>query len=100
MTRCFSCGNEFPDNQPFHRAEQCPHCRADVRVCLNCTFYDPAAQWECREHISEPVRDKERGNFCDFFRPRSGGPGEAGTTARGHNEADEARSKFNKLFGD
>ena len=100
MTRCFSCGSELPDDQPFHRAEQCPYCGADVRVCRNCKFYDPAAQWQCREHISEPVRDKDRGNFCDFFRPRSDHPGGGGDAAPAQTEADEARSKFNKLFGD
>lgn len=100
MTRCFSCGSELPDDQPFYRSEQCPNCKADVRVCLNCTFYDPAAQWQCREHISEPVRDKDRGNFCDFFRPRKDRGGSAGGTLPGQTQADEARSKFNKLFGE
>ena len=100
MTRCFCCGSELPDNQPFHRSEQCSKCIADVRVCLNCTFYDPAAQWQCREHISEPVRDKDRGNFCDFFRARKDRPGSAGGTVPDHVEADEARSKFNQLFGE
>ncbi len=99
MTRCFSCRTELPDDQPFHRTEQCPNCRADLRVCRNCTFYDPSVQWECREHISEPVRDKERANFCDFFRPRSDRPEDAGAPPR-QAEAEEARSKFNKLFGD
>ena len=26
----------------------------------------------CREPIAEEVKDKERANFCDYFKPRPG----------------------------
>lgn len=52
--------------------KECSHCRADLHVCKNCTFYDPKAYNECRETSADVVREKERANFCDFFSPRQG----------------------------
>lgn len=97
MTRCFSCGAELPHTLPFHRSDRCPQCDAGVRVCLNCRFYDPGSHWECREHIPEPVRDKDRANFCDYFQRRHDG-GAAGT-GDADDDPTSARDAFNKLFG-
>ena len=78
-----------------YRSSTCPSCGKDVKVCLNCRFYEPGAHWDCRETIQEPVRDKDRANFCDYFvlsRARQ---------AKGSSKRDEsARNDFNKLFGD
>lgn len=96
MTICFSCGTSLPDTLPFHRSDSCEHCGADVRVCRNCRFYDPGAQWQCREHISEPVSDKTRANFCDYFQARR--DGNSGGT--GATDSSSARTQFDKLFGE
>ena len=98
MTRhCHKCGEPWTlDGQPG-RGEACPKCRADLRVCLNCTFYDPRVAHQCRERRAEPVLEKEVGNFCEFFEfvlrnwaPKAGGnPREAA-----------ARGQLKKLFGD
>lgn len=47
-----------------------------LRCCKNCEFYAPGAHWDCRETVPEQVMDKERANFCDYFRVRAvtGGP--------------------------
>jgi hypothetical protein len=42
-------------------------CRADLRVCLNCAFYDPRVAQQCRERRAEPVLEKHVGNFCEYF---------------------------------
>ncbi len=42
-------------------------CRADLRVCLNCTHYDPRVAQQCRERRAEPVLEKAVGNFCEYF---------------------------------
>lgn len=54
------------------RREECSHCRSDVHVCKNCEFYDAQVYNECRETQADVCREKERANFCDFFRPKSG----------------------------
>jgi hypothetical protein len=45
-----------------------PRAALPVRCCKNCTFYEVGAHWDCRETIPDPVFDKERSNFCDYFR--------------------------------
>ena len=50
------------------RRDTCPACGADVHCCLNCAHHDVAYHNECRETQAERQVDKERGNFCDFFR--------------------------------
>ena len=42
-------------------------CRADLRVRVNCTHYDPRVAQQCRERRAKPVLEKAVGNFCEFF---------------------------------
>ncbi len=94
MATCFECGEPLPSR--IYRNTLCESCGADAKVCLNCDFYDTGAQWQCRETISEPVREKNRANFCDFFRPAA--------VSRGGTKKPEddrgARDAFSRLFGD
>ena len=69
--QCFSCSKELTLLMPISRREECPFCRADVRVCKNCQFYDPKVYNECRETQADVVREKDRSNMCDYFSPGS-----------------------------
>ena len=93
MANCFRCGAELAGR--IYRNVTCESCGADAKVCLNCTFYDPSAHWECRETIPDPVRDKDRANFCDYFQPRSGGGPKKESVQK-----EQARDALSKLFGD
>ena len=75
---CFGCGNtvEISSSRPG-RGDTCPKCRRDLHACKNCHHYDLAAYNSCRESQAERVVDKERSNFCDYFRYRDGAPGAA-----------------------
>ena len=42
-------------------------CRADLRVCLNCTHFDPRVAEQCRERRADLVLEKAAGNFCEYF---------------------------------
>ncbi len=99
MASCFFCGAEYADNMRVYRQTLCEQCGAEMKVCLNCRFYDRSAQYECRETIPEPVREKDRANFCDFFQLRPGAGGLGDAQARADKEA-RARSQFDSLFGD
>ena len=69
VPRCYSCGKEIEiiaGSAPGRR-DSCPHCRADLHVCLNCRHYDSRAYNECHEVQADRVVEKERSNFCDFF---------------------------------
>jgi hypothetical protein len=38
-----------------------------------CQFYDPKAYNECRESSADRVVEKEKANFCDYFKIGSAG---------------------------
>lgn len=67
MKRCFSCKGALKAGARPGRAESCPFCGRDLKVCLNCSLYDPKAANECRETAADKVIDKDRANFCEFF---------------------------------
>jgi len=54
------------------RREECSSCGADLHACKNCRFYDATAYNECREPSAERVKEKERSNFCDYFKFKAG----------------------------
>jgi hypothetical protein len=79
---------------PLRRRDECPACGADVHVCRMCAFYDTSVAKSCREPVAEEVTDKERANFCDYFRARPGAH-----AAGGADEAARARAKLEAMFG-
>lgn len=70
---CFSCKKILSYADKIGFREECVHCRTDVHVCKNCEFYDPKSYNECHETSADPVNDKERANYCEFFRPSTEG---------------------------
>ncbi len=94
--QCSFCGTEAPEGSKIFRSTLCAGCGRELRICLNCDFYSPGAHWDCRETVGEPVADKERANFCDYFRPAASGPKTKRAAASKENHA---RSDFDKLFG-
>ncbi len=93
MGKCFFCGSDI--EAPVYRSTVCPNCGKDVKICLNCVFYSPGSHWDCRETIPEQVKDKERSNFCDYFRLGS-------NYHEDHPQKDpgQQRKAFDDLFGD
>lgn len=90
---CWKCKKEIGELQ-VSRTTECPECRADLHVCKACKFYAPGSHYDCKETLEDPVSDKERGNFCDFFKYKAvSGTGEA------DNKAAAARNAFDALFG-
>lgn len=74
------------------RGDECPNCHTDLHCCYNCTHYDRSAYNECREPQAERVVDKDRRNFCDYFRFAEDRKGGANTAA------DDAKKKLDDLF--
>lgn len=92
---CWKCGaalDELP--MPLGRRDECPACRADLHVCRMCEFYDTSVAKSCREPIAEEVNDKERSNFCDYFRARPEAHDSAAAAA-----GDVARAELEAIFG-
>ncbi len=94
--QCWKCGASLASLPlPFGRTERCRACSADLHVCKLCGLYDPRAYQQCREPTVEEVRDKERANFCDHYKPVAGAF--KGGNPNGTNDA--ARAALDKLFG-
>lgn len=72
--KCYNCGAEIPE-LGRGRQDSCEKCGRDVHVCRNCVNWDRAYNNECRESQAERVVDKEKSNFCDWWKPRSGAGG-------------------------
>ena len=98
MRACYACGAELPETMEVHRATECPSCRRDLHVCRNCTFYAPGRHNDCAETVPEGVTEKERANFCDYFRFRQGRAG-ADAAGRDKERREAARRKLDGLFG-
>ena len=88
--KCAFCKGEI-SAVTIHIRDECPACGGDLHICLTCEFYDANAYRQCRETIREPVQDKEKANYCDFFRPSKRNA--AGTTAE-----NDSLKKLNDLF--
>ena len=69
---CWNCSTQLTALD-YGRADRCPQCGRDTKVCKGCVHYELSFNNSCRENQAERVVDKERSNFCDYFRPQSGG---------------------------
>jgi hypothetical protein len=91
---CWKCGASLAELPlPLSRLAECPACRAYQHVCRMCLDFDRHAPKQCREQDAEEVKDKERPNFCDYFKPnpnayRSRDP-----------KSQAAKSTLDSLFG-
>ncbi len=90
---CAKCGASQEVVPPVGRRSECVGCGTDLRVCLHCDFYEPAASRACRETMAEPPRDKDRANFCEYFRVRTQRGVDAGAQKENLRAAAEALFK-------
>ena len=98
MIVCHHCGREVRLLSELQRTDGCTFCHSDLKVCLNCRFFDPSVSNQCREPQADYVLDKDKANFCEFFQYREvsalSAPGMGGVQA----EKDSARAAFDNLF--
>lgn len=93
---CYRCGTSLAAlSLPFSRRDECPQCSAHLHVCRMCEFYDPAAVAQCLEDDAEEVREKDKVNFCEWFRPRPGA-----FDLQGARQAEKAKAGLAALFGE
>jgi hypothetical protein len=65
VSRCAACGAVLP--VATSALEQCPHCRAAIHACRQCTHFDTGRRFECTQPIVERVTDKSARNDCTAF---------------------------------
>lgn len=92
---CWKCGLSIEAlPMPLSRLAECKYCHAWLHVCKLCEFYDIHVANQCREPVADVVKEKERANFCDYFRPRPNAH-----TPQDNSRAQAAQSKLDALFG-
>ena len=94
--QCWKCGTELKNLLlPFSRYEECSSCKTDLHVCVACKNYNPALSDSCNEDRADFILDKDKANFCDYFRvnPRAHQKKESA-------QAKSARTKLAELFGE
>jgi hypothetical protein len=90
---CHACRKQVELEAKPGRRDECPHCAAELHVCLNCSLYDPRLTRGCREPQADEVRELSRANFCSWFTFRVGPPEGSGPT-----EAEKAKAAFEAMF--
>src|SRR5438876_7304794 len=94
--QCQFCGAPVTIAEPIGREAQCDSCGHDLRCCRNCRHYDPRYNNSCTETMADPVVEKDRRNFCEYFYFNREPYKPAAMTAG--REA-EARKKLEQMFG-
>lgn len=94
--QCFRCGTALDAlTLPLSRQDQCPNCARYLHVCRMCESYDPHVARQCREDDAEEVMDKEKPNFCDWFKPAAGRFDHSNASV-----ASQAQQQLESLFGE
>ena len=70
MINCYKCNKTLTltAESTLSRRDVCEFCGTDLRVCKMCQHWDAKSYNECREPSAERQVDKEKSNFCDFFK--------------------------------
>mgnify|MGYP001813712543 FL=1 len=93
---CFRCGESLAAlSLPLSRRDCCPACAIDLHVCRMCRFFDESVPKSCREDDAEEVYEKEKANFCEWFKPSP-----TAFDLQRAEEAARAGSQLAALFGD
>ena len=93
---CYRCGESLGSlSLPFSRQDECPGCHNPLHVCRMCEYFDASVPRQCREDDAEDVYEKERLNFCDYYKPS-----ESAFDPARKADADAAAQALADLFGD
>ena len=90
MGSCHQCGTVIADKVGVR--DTCPTCHAFLHCCLNCRLYSASAHNHCLSSTTEYVRDVAAGNFCEEF--------DFTSNKKAGEQSQQAKSKFDQLFGD
>jgi hypothetical protein len=93
VSRCAQCGTVL--TMITEPAGRCPKCGFELHSCKQCTHFDPASRFECRQPVPERIARKDARNECALFVIRT--TVERETSAAGMR-ADDARKAFENLF--
>ena len=93
VSRCAQCGTVL--TMVSDPVGQCPKCGFELHSCKQCTHFDPASRFECRQMLLERVAPKDKRNSCTLFELRMTVEKE---TSSGGARADDARKAFGPAY--
>ena len=90
--KCYNCNKDLilESTENVSRSAECDFCHTDLRCCMMCEFYDTTAYNECKEPMADRIVDKDKANFCDYFKINQG--------STGAQKKDDALSAAEALF--
>lgn len=92
--QCYQCGTSLEKlSLPLRRLDECPECLRELHVCRMCLFYDAHHPKNCIEEEAPEIREMERANFCDYFKPSPNA-----YTPESFEAEQNAKKKLTKLF--
>ncbi len=69
--QCWQCGTAVTDQPlPLSTYAECRPCRAQLHSCRQCQHYNPRLRVDCDEPRAESHSEREKANFCDWFKLR------------------------------
>ncbi len=93
VSRCAQCGTVLQMiTEPIGK---CPKCGFELHSCKQCTHFDPASRFECRQTLLERIARKDVLNQCTLFDLRTTVERETSSSA---GRVDDARKAFENLF--
>ena len=96
LLTCYRCNAKITLAGKVSRRDSCDSCGVSLHACKFCEFYDRKSYNECRETSADRVVDKEKENFCDFFKPQNQAGGTDGGKVIDAKAA--AQKKLDDLF--
>ena len=94
--RCYRCGESLAAlTPPISRQDTCPSCTNYLHVCRMCVYFDAAVPRQCLEDDAEDVVEKEKLNFCEWYKPS---PAAFDPARKSHEN--KARNELQTLFGE
>jgi hypothetical protein len=105
---CWRCGSALqePWDRPISFRAQCDACGSWVHCCLGCQNYTPGKPNDCAIPDTDPIRDREAINFCEFFcllgHKRQKGEAADHVTKRlfGEEPSPDKKTRLEDLFSD
>lgn len=98
VARCSRCGT-IVDPQIMSRSK-CAKCQVDLRSCIQCVNFDPAASFECAIRLSARVSPKDVANECPHFSARTSWERETTTAVSSRSANPQEPSGAKKAFDD
>ncbi|MCP4899624.1 MAG: hypothetical protein GY906_21875 [bacterium] len=93
--KCSNCGKVIPDLTTVDADRNCSSCGKPLRTCTNCSFFNPAARFECKKTLKARVENKSKANECPLFQPKTVRDLAVKET---RNASNDPRSAFDALF--